>query len=140
MPDLILLHDSGTSDMGSLDFLIGTDVNRVARWPVEEPGLSISSLRVHFATVPGEGGTGVADLQIWVDSQRGTAFDHLLWTIPDVGIGADINFRVPVNQEKHFYVEQGDSPVLIWASPDDGKIEWGATLAMVRSTRTDAPR
>ena len=125
--------------MGSLDFLVGTDVNPVARWPVEIEGveegvpiLYLSSLRVHFATVPDEGGAGVADLQIWIDSHRGSAYDHWLWTIPHVGIGADAILRVPENQEKLFYIEQGDSPVLIWTNPDDGKIEWGATLALTR--------
>ena len=139
MPDLKLLHDSGTSDMGSMDFLVGTDVNRVARWPVDAPDMALAGLRVRFATVPGEGGTGVNPLTIRVDSHRGSAFDMTLHTIVRRGIGADVNFRVAVDQLDHFYVEIGDEIVLIWTNPDDGKIEWGAAVALTRRN-VSAPR
>lgn len=130
MPDLILFHAKGTSDMGSLEFLEGTDVNNEARFKVEKPNMAISGLRVHFATVPGEGGTGVAPLAIRVDSHRGSAFDMTLWTLSKAGIDHDVDFRVPAVQQEHFYIEKGDYVVITWTNPDDEKIEWGLMLAM----------
>jgi len=126
MPDLILLHDSGTSHMGSLAFGVGTDVNAKARWEITEPDQAISSLRVHF-----QDGTDVADLTVRVDSHRGESFDMTLHTIKRRGTGADVNWRVPRDQLDHYYVCQGDCVVLTWTNPDDGTGKWGAELAMV---------
>ena len=133
MPDLsnlILLHDSGTGDMGSLDYLVGTDVNDAARWPVECVRASISSLRVHYDPA---GTAGLADLVIRLYSHLGEAYDMTLHTIENCGVGADVNFRVPKDQQDHYYVCQGDQIVLTWTNP--GTARWGAELALVPCDR-----
>lgn len=128
MPDLSrlqLYHDSGSSHMGSMDYLVEDDVNDKARWEVKCERASLSSLRVHFA-----GGTGTADLTIRVDSHLGEAYDMTLHTIEDAGTGYDVNFRVPIEQAEHFYVCKGDFVVLTWTNLDPGNMKWGAELAL----------
>lgn len=125
MPDLILLRDSGTSDMGSLAFLEVTDVNDTGRFLVEEPDMALSGLRVHF-----DGTAGLADLVIRIDSHRGSAFDMTLHTIKKRGVGADVNFYVLIDQQDRFYVEVGDVVVPTWTNP--GTTEWGTILALTR--------
>lgn len=137
MPHLDIRHETGTSHMGSLT--PESDGNHAARFKVTEGDMALSSLFVHFASVPEASGTGVAELVIRLDSALGDAYDMTLWTFAELkGVGADVNFRVPRDQLDHFYVNKGDSIVLTQTNPDDGNIKWGVALAFTRRERTDA--
>jgi hypothetical protein len=111
MPDLSKLdirYEKGTSHMGSLAAV--TDENYAARFKVEEAREAILSLRVHFA-----GGVGTAVLKVFV-----------------VGTGTELQWDVPEDELRGYYVDVGDEIVLTWTNPDDGNMEWGVELALCR--------
>jgi hypothetical protein len=128
MPDLSRLdirREKGTSNMGSLAAV--TDENYAARFKVETAREAILSLRVHFA-----GGIGTAVLKVYVDSHRGEAYDMLLYTSSAIGTGTDLQWDVPEDELRGYYVDVGDEVVLTWTNPDDGNMEWAVELALCR--------
>lgn len=121
---IVSLHESGTGSMGSLDYGVGDDLNRLARFSL--PGMFVlSSIRGRFS-----GGTSYANLTINLDSRLDSRHDFGLKTIRDVGTDRDqLHFRVPKEEYNHWTFWEGDELVIIWANPNT--IVWGLEVLLI---------
>jgi hypothetical protein len=120
-------RDGGTGNMGDVTTIGAQDdtVGRIARFRL--PGrFALSFARVHF----GGSGTGTATLSLKVDSHAGALWDCTIWEWTGAGKGADINHRIPKDEQEHFTFEAGDELVFEWTNPDSGNITWGIEVGL----------
>lgn len=117
--------DGGSGDMGDLDWP-EEGVDR-CRFAIPDKAFVLSFCRIHFSG----SGSGTADLAINIDNSRGRHYDMLLHTVKAVGKGADVNFRVPLDEIKDWILQPGDLIVLTWTNPDSGNILWGVEVGLV---------
>ena len=130
--DIISQHWSGTGDMGSLDYIIGADVNNAARFGLDGKFVLIA-IRGHFS-----GGTGHNALTVNLDSGFGPNYDFGLKTFPDVGTdGDEVDFRIPAEELIHWIFDgsngsdgsEGDVIVPTWTNPNTQR--WGLEVLLV---------
>lgn len=129
--DIIVQRWSGTGDMGSLDYGIGTDVNNAARFGLDTKFVLVA-IRGHF-----RGGTGQNDLTVNLVSGFGRAYDFGLKTFPDVGTdGDEVSFRIPADEHIHWIFDgsKGDKIVTTWTNPNTQT--WGLEALLMPVGRT----
>lgn len=123
--NIVFQHESGVGNMGSLDYGVGADENRVARFGLDTKFVLVA-IRGHFS-----GGTGDADLTVNLDSGLGLRHDFGLKTIRDVGTdGDELNLRIPMEEYDHwtFCGCRGDKIVPTWTNP--GSNTWGLEVLL----------
>lgn len=129
--DIIFQHWSGEGDMGSLDYILGTDVNNAARFGLDTKFVLVA-IRGHF-----HDGTGQNDLTVNLDSGLGRNYDFGLKTFPDVGTdGDEVEFRVPADEHIHWVFDgsKGDVIVPTWTNPNTQI--WGLDVLLLPVERT----
>ncbi len=85
-------------------------------------------VRCHFA-----GTAGSNPLSITLDSANGTAHDAQLYTLVRAGIGHDVNFRIPVEENREpspWTFGENDAIRIDWTNPDGGSITWGLEVGL----------
>lgn len=133
--DIILQHETGLGNMGSLAYGEGADVNRVARFWI--PGkFVLAFIRGHFGLDFEGGGSSYADLTINVDSRLGKQYNTGLKTLRDVGVGGkEVNFRIPAEEHFHWIFvggkdgSKGDEIVVVWTNPNTNV--WGLEVGLI---------
>lgn len=122
--NIVSLHESGTGSMGSLDYGVGSDTNKLARFSL--PSMFVfSSIRGHFT-----GGTEDNDLTINLDSRLGSRHDFGLKTFRGIGTGGDeLHLRIPVEEYDHWTFWKGDELVITWTNPNTNV--WGLEVLLI---------
>lgn len=122
--NIVSQHESGVGNMGSLDYGVGADQNRLARFSL--PGMfTLSSIRGHFS-----GGTGYNDLIVNLDSRLGLNHDFGLETFRKIGTGGDeLHLRIPKDEYGHWTFWKGDVLVITWTNP--GSNTWGLEVLLI---------
>lgn len=131
---IVTLRSSGKANMGTVG-----DETTPARFrsPVSPPAIErwvLCFIRLHFS-----GGTGAADCILYRDCrQDATAWNAALYTLRDVGTGADANLLILADELYHWLFEADEALVLTWTNPDPGDMAWGAEvgIAPVSAIRT----
>lgn len=85
-------------------------------------------IRCHFA-----GTAGSNPLSITLDSANGSAYDAQLYTMVRAGVGHDINFRIPVEENREpspWTFGASDAIRIQWTNPDSGNITWGLEVGL----------
>lgn len=100
---------------------------------VIQPGRRFSLLyvRCHFRRTGGAG-TDTAAFTLDLDSWRGAAWDVRLFTSAGRGVGADVNFRVPVDELHNgaWTFSARDALTFNWTNPDVGEIAFGLVVGI----------
>lgn len=101
---------------------------------IQSAWLRLAWVRCHFVRLQSSG-TEIADFSISVDGSEGlgTRFDTKLYTVENAGVGADVNLRIPQNEQEHWIVTGGlhpDNLQFAWTNPDAADIEWALQLAV----------
>ena len=109
------LTASGT---GNIDSVFGLDENYY-----------LIGIAVHFSLLDGGGTTGTANLTLNKDSAHRAMWDTELW-YDDAGYGADIHFRVPLEEREHWCFNKDDRLKLAWTDPSSGNIVWGIEMIL----------
>lgn len=122
--------DSGSGDMG--DLLYPTVSNEKARFWIPNQDFALAFIRVHFAGTSGS----LANMGIQLDSGRGEDHDTLLHTvrnrgIDSNGISVDVNWRVPIWEQRDWMFSMMDIVVLTWTNPDSENVSWGAEVGLI---------
>lgn len=91
-------------------------------------------LRMHFKdkSVAGDALLSTAPVQLQMDSQFGEAYDTIIETWVERGIGADVSFRVSEDEKAGAFWSflERDELAITWTSPDADKILWGLEMGL----------
>ena len=90
--------------------------------------------RLVFARCHFTGAAGTAAFRLSLDSESGSAYDALLFTITLAGVGKDVNLRIAGSDAEDpspWTFQAADLLRVQWTNPDTGNITWGLEVGLV---------